>query len=70
MGATRDTRAVAVPWRFASLIPSGCRLTPIHKVMGDHASRAPPPPGLVLRMEFWGWCEEQNVMFSVVWRDH
>ena len=26
-------------WRFASLIPSGCRLTPIHKVMGDHASR-------------------------------
>lgn len=24
--------------RFASLIPSGCRLTPIHKVMGDHAS--------------------------------
>ena len=27
-------------WRFASLIPSGCRLPPIHKVMGDHASRA------------------------------
>ena len=26
-------------WRFASLIPSGCRLPPIHKVMGDHASR-------------------------------
>ena len=26
-------------WRFAALIPSGCRLTPIHKVMGDHASR-------------------------------
>ena len=25
-------------WRFASLIPSGCRLPPIHKVMGDHAS--------------------------------
>ena len=25
--------------RFASLIPSGCRLPPIHKVMGDHASR-------------------------------
>ena len=24
---------------FASLIPSGCRLPPIHKVMGDHASR-------------------------------
>ena len=30
-------------WRFASLIPSGCRLTPIHKVMGDHASRGPSP---------------------------
>ena len=28
-------------WRFAALIPSGCRLTPIHKVMGDHASRGP-----------------------------
>ena len=28
-------------WRFASLIPSGCRLPPIHKVMGDHASRGP-----------------------------
>ena len=27
--------------RFASLIPSGCRLTPIHKVMGDHASGGP-----------------------------
>ena len=33
-------------WRFASLIPSGCRLTPIHKVMGDHASRGPTPPRL------------------------
>ena len=32
-------------WRFASLIPSGCRLTPIHKVMGDHASRGPTPAG-------------------------
>ena len=30
-------------WRFASLIPSGCRLTPIHKVMGDHASRVSTP---------------------------
>ena len=30
-------------WRFASLIPSGCRLPPIHKVMGDHASRAATP---------------------------
>ena len=28
-------------WRFASLIPSGCRLTPIHKAMGGHASRGP-----------------------------
>ena len=40
------------PRRFAALIPSGCRLTPIHKVMGDHASRgttpavACPPHGL------------------------
>ena len=32
-------------WRFASLIPSGCRLPPIHKVMGDHASRGPTPAG-------------------------
>ena len=32
-------------WRFAALIPSGCRLPPIHKVMGDHASEVPPPPG-------------------------
>ena len=56
-------------WRFASLIPSGCRLTPIHKVMGDHASMTSPPPELVLRMEFRGWCERQNVMFSVVWRE-
>ena len=30
-------------WRFAALIPSGCRLPPIHKVMGDHASRGPTP---------------------------
>ena len=30
-------------WRFASLIPSGCRLTPIHKAMGGHASRGPTP---------------------------
>ena len=30
-------------WRFASLIPSGCCLTPIHKVMGDHASRGSTP---------------------------
>ena len=69
MGATRDARAVAGSWRFASLIPSGYRLTPIHKVMGDHASRTPPPPGLVLRRELRGWCEGQNVMFSVVWRE-
>ena len=33
-------------WRFASLIPSGCRLPPIHKVMGDHASRDSTPAGL------------------------
>ena len=26
-------------WRFAALIPSGYRMPPIHKVMGDHASR-------------------------------
>ena len=35
-------------WRFASLIPSGYRLTPIHKVMGDHASRGPTPAGASL----------------------
>ena len=35
-------------WRFASLIPSGCRLTPIHKVMGDHASRGLTPAGASL----------------------
>ena len=33
-------------WRFASLIPSGWRLPPIHKVMGDHASRGSTPAGL------------------------
>ena len=32
-------------WRFAALIPSGCRLTPIHKVMGDHASSGTTPAG-------------------------
>ena len=32
-------------WRFASLIPSGCRLPPIHKVMGDHASRGSTAAG-------------------------
>ena len=36
-------------WRFASLIPSGCRLTPIHKVMGDHASRGPTPAGAFMK---------------------
>ena len=35
-------------WRFASLIPSGCRLPPIHKVMGDHASRGPTLAGASL----------------------
>ena len=35
-------------WRFASLIPSGCRLPPIHKVMGDHASRGLTPAGTSL----------------------
>ncbi len=32
-------------WRFASLIPSGCRLPPIHKVMGNHASRGTTAAG-------------------------
>ena len=32
-------------WRFAALIPSGWRLTPIHKVMGDHASSGTTPAG-------------------------
>ena len=35
-------------WRFAALIPSGCRLPPIHKVMGDHASRVSTPAGASL----------------------
>ena len=35
-------------WRFASLIPSGCRLPPIHRVMGDHASRGLTPAGASL----------------------
>ena len=35
-------------WRFAALIPSGWRLPPIHKVMGDHASRGPTPAGASL----------------------
>ena len=39
-------------WRFASLIPSGCRLTPIHKVMGDHASRGSTHAGLFRRFKF------------------
>ena len=32
-------------WRFASLNPSGCRLPPIHKAMGGHASRGSIPAG-------------------------
>ena len=39
-------------WRFASLIPSGWRLPPIHKVMGDHASRGSTPAGLFRRICF------------------
>ena len=39
-------------WRFAALIPSGCRLTPIHKVMGDHASRGLTPAGASLSHGF------------------
>lgn len=39
-------------WRFASLIPSGWRLPPIHKVMGDHASRDSTPAGLFRRFYF------------------
>ena len=35
-------------WRFASLIPSGCRLPPIHKVMDDHVSRGLTPAGASL----------------------
>ena len=35
-------------WRFAALIPSGCRLPPIHKVMDDHASRGSTPAGASL----------------------
>ena len=44
-------------WRFASLIPSGCRLPPIHKVMGDHASRGSTHAGLLLSSGFiFVWC--------------
>ncbi len=39
-------------WRFASLIPSGWRLTPIHKVMGDHVSRGSTHAGLLLSSGF------------------
>ena len=39
-------------WRFAALIPSGCRQPPIHKVMGDYASRGPTPAGLLCHMVF------------------
>ena len=35
---------------------------------GVHASMSPPPPGLGSRREFRGWCEGQNVVFSVAWR--
>ena len=43
------------PRRFAALIPSGCRLTPIHKVMGDHASRGTTPAGALRHMDFRDW---------------
>lgn len=36
---------------------------------GVHASMSPPPPGLGSRREFRGWCEGQNVVFSVAWRE-
>ena len=39
--------------RFASLIPSGCRLTPIHKVMGDHASVAPTTDRALIKRGYW-----------------
>ena len=42
-------------WRFASLIPSGCRLTPIHKVMGDHASRGSTPRRAFLPRVLFLW---------------
>lgn len=37
--------------RFASLIPSGWRLTPIHKVMGDHASVGPTTDRAFMKWE-------------------
>lgn len=52
-----STRVVYVPgrWRgrrrFASLIPSGWRLTPIHKVMGDHASVRPTTDKVSLKLQ-------------------
>ena len=39
--------------RFASLIPSGWRLTPIHKVMGDHASGGPTTDRAFMKRGYW-----------------
>ena len=39
--------------RFASLIQSGCRLTPIHKVMGDHASVGPTTARAFMKRGYW-----------------
>ena len=51
-------------WRFASLIPSGCRLTPIHKVMGDHASRGSTPAGLFCHVYFF--CDPFRCHFLIL----
>ena len=42
-------------WRFASLIPSGCRLPPIHYVIGDHPSRGSTPAGASLPHGLYWW---------------
>ena len=51
-------------WRFASLIPSGWRLTPIHKVMGDHASRGSTPAGLFCHVFFF--CDPFRCHFLIL----
>ena len=38
-------------WRFAALIPSGYRLTPVHKDTGVHASSIPTSARLIFHME-------------------
>ena len=66
-------------WRFAALIPSGWRLTPIHKVMGDHASsgttpaEASPPHGisrLFIPDGFFRWAFQVCAFLECLFRIH